>query len=392
MPDDGNAADQIDGDMTSHMIDLLRVAAHMQGPIVDILDKLESELTDDIETAGGRAMTPFSRDRLAKLLKQTRDTISTAYQQIDMLQMQQLGDVARASAKALLNSINGVLRVEVATVAVTADQLRAIAGKAMIDGRYPKEWWARQDEQLADRFAVQMRLGMLKGEGIDQLVRRVKGTRASGYSDGIMDVQRRQAEALVRTSVMTVAGEARKEAIENNQDIIKGVTWRSTLDSRTTAHCVSYDGLSWSLPDYKPIDHDKEWDGGPPAHWNCRSCSVPVVKSWKELSKNPPDDLPDDADTLDEAIRQKYKDKGWSDEKIDSLLDATRASMDGQVPTAQGFDGWLNGKSEESQNDLLGVEKARLWRDGKVTLQELTDQSGNPLTIAELHAKLGITD
>ena len=80
------------------------------------------------------------------------------------------------------------------------------------------------------------------------------------------------------------------------------------------------------------------------------------------------------------------------DEKIDSLLDATRASMDGQVPTAQGFDGWLNGKSEDFQNDLLGVEKARLWRDGKVTLQELTDQSGNPLTIAELHAKLGITD
>jgi len=38
---------------------------------------------------------------------------------------------------------------------------------------------------------------------------------------------------------------------------------------------------------------------------------------------------------------------------------------------------------------VLGSGRAQLWRDGKLTLEQLLDLSGNPLTLAQLRAKYG---
>lgn len=91
---------------------------------------------------------------------------------------------------------------------------------------------------------------------------------------------------------------------------------------------------------------------------NCRSTSVPVLKSWRDLG-------------IDE----------------DEIPETTRSSMDGQVPAQQNFEAWLKKQSVERQNTLLGVTVADLWRKNKITFRDLLDQSGRPLTTEELRAK-----
>jgi hypothetical protein len=124
--------------------------------------------------------------------------------------------------------------------------------------------------------------------------------------------------------------------------------------------CIAYDGQLWDLQGGPIGSTELPFNGGPPRHWNCRSVLVPITKSWKEL-----------------GIKAKDASSGG------------RASMDGEVAKETKFGDWLGRKSEEDQNRILGKGKAQLWRDGKISLTDLLDQRGNPLTLEELQGKYG---
>lgn len=66
---------------------------------------------------------------------------------------------------------------------------------------------------------------------------------------------------------------------------------------------------------------------------------------------------------------------------------STRASMDGQVAADLTFADFLAGKGNAFKNEVQGKGEADLWRAGKMTLQQLLDQRGNPLTLERLRAK-----
>lgn len=65
----------------------------------------------------------------------------------------------------------------------------------------------------------------------------------------------------------------------------------------------------------------------------------------------------------------------------------TRASIDGEVAADLTFDDFLKGKPKAFADEMLGKGKAELWRDGKITLQQLLDQRGNPLTLTQLRQR-----
>jgi hypothetical protein len=88
---------------------------------------------------------------------------------------------------------------------------------------------------------------------------------------------------------------------------------------------------------------------------NCRSVTIPVLKSFAEMGI----DLPE-------------------------LSPSTRASMDGQVAAGFTFEEFLEKKGKAFQDRQLGPGRAQLWREGKITLTQLLDQRGNALTLAEL--------
>jgi SPP1 gp7 family putative phage head morphogenesis protein len=94
---------------------------------------------------------------------------------------------------------------------------------------------------------------------------------------------------------------------------------------------------------------------------NCRSTLIPWLYSWKELG------LP-----------------------FDEIPESTRASMDGQVPAKMNMDDWLKTKDDSFGEELLGKTRYHLWKDGKITLSQLTDQAGRELTVEELREKYGV--
>jgi hypothetical protein len=141
--------------------------------------------------------------------------------------------------------------------------------------------------------------------------------------------------------------------------MIKGIQWVSTLDTRTTLDCAARDGLLYTVDGHEPIDHDLPWGGGAGnLHWGCRSTSAPVLKTFRELGID-----------------------------VDEVPKSTRSSLDGQVAQDTTFEGWLGRQSVERQNENLGVGRAEMWRDGKVSFRDLIDGNGRELTLAELRER-----
>jgi hypothetical protein len=141
---------------------------------------------------------------------------------------------------------------------------------------------------------------------------------------------------------------------KENEEIYKGYRQISTLDTLTSVICISYSGAEWDL-NLKPINGAPAYNGGCPRHPNCRSVVVAITKTFRELGVN-----------------------------IDEIKKTTRASDEGQIAASTTFDQFLARKSQKQQDEMLGKGKAQLWRDGKITLRDLLDQSGRPLTLEEL--------
>jgi SPP1 gp7 family putative phage head morphogenesis protein len=350
-------------DITAHAVDLTRVEAGLQARVLRMLKKLERDLVAQLASVDPTepVRNAYKLKRLKKLLKQTKETIRTAYGRISHQMTAEAKALAEVESEFLLSTLQKHIAVEVSTVALAPEVLKAIATDMLIDGAPTREWWSRQAGDLQFRFQNAMRQGMAEGEGISKLAQRVRGTKAGGYTDGLMVTSRRHAEMLVRGTVMTVTNRAKEATWAANSHLVKAVVWVATLDRRTTLQCQVRDGLQYTVQEHDPIGHSVPWSHGPGSlHYGCRSSSAPVVVSW--------DELPDEA-------------------KAD-YPEGSRASMDGQVPETMTYERWLKTKPAAFQDEMLGKTRAKLWRQGKVSYRNLLDQNGRPLTVAELRDKV----
>ena len=199
-------------------------------------------------------------------------------------------------------------------------------------------------------FTNAVQQAFVQGQGIDDVVRTLFGTRALQYTDGLVDGTRRQVRTQVRTALNHFSSVSRELTYKQNRDLIKGVQWVSTLDGRTTLICINLDGK---------VDYEdgsvKELNGQrPPAHYNCRSTTVPVIKSLKEL--------------------------GLSDKEFSP---STRASMNGQVPETKKYKDWFKEQPDSFQRQVLGKGKFDLYKKGDMPLDKFTD-NGKTLTLKQL--------
>lgn len=337
----------------SHAIDTTRYSNNVVRRIIALLNRADADLFAQLIVALERVpQSGASVERLDALLASVRELNAKAYE-------------------ALRNELNGDLRAFVeyeseyqlqlfqATVptpvqarfevaAVSAEQAYAAAMARPMQGRLMREWAASIEADRMTRIRDAIRIGYVEGETVDQVLRRIRGTRARAYEDGIIEIDRRNAQAVVRTVIAHTGAVAREQVYQANADLIKGERWTSTLDSRTTPVCRARDGKIYAVGQ------------GPktPAHWNCRSVRVPVLKSWRDLGI--------DADELDAG---------------------TRASMDGQVPAETTYQQWLKGKPASLQDDILGPTRGRLFREGGITLDRFVDRAGKEYTLDELRER-----
>jgi hypothetical protein len=246
---------------------------------------------------------------------------------------------------------------------ISWEQVYAAALSRPFQGRLLKDWAANLEQSRLALIRNTVRTGFVEGQTTSEIIQRLRGTKALKYADGLFARPRHELAAVVQTALSHTSQTARQAMVDGNGDLVKALRWISTLDSRTSPMCRIRDGLQYT-PDkeHKPIGHHVPWGGGPGRlHFNCRSVSVPVLKSWRELGIN-----------------------------VDEMPAGTRASMDGQVPADLAYKEWFGKQDASRQEDILGPARYRLWQAGKLSLDAFYTDKGRWLTLAELERRIGV--
>ena len=333
-------------------VNQLRVAAGVKRDVFALLKKLEGKLVQEVAKA---ELTEFKETRFKNMLNAVRDVTGNTYKDVATVAQTAVERVAVAAVEATATTVEATIGINLLGEAVGTSWVADVVATSLTQGATNAAWWGKQAADLVFKFEQAVRLGMVANETTDQIISRLRGDDTVA---GVLFQSRANAAALVQTSIAEGANAARLEMYRRNADILAGVQQISTLDDRTTDICMAYDGATWDLNGEPLGDTDLPFAEGPPRHWNCRSTLVPIVKSSEELG---------------------------TDVQVD---EGARASMDGEVADKTTFSDWLEGKSKAQQDDILGAGRADLWRDGKITLRELLDQSGRPLTLEQLEAQV----
>lgn len=149
----------------------------------------------------------------------------------------------------------------------------------------------------------------------------------------------RAAAAMVESSVNSVRSTAHLAAFNANDSDVKALEWFGILDVKICANCAMRAGKLYTL-DLEPIDHQVPIVGPPPLHPFCRCMFIPM-----------PDATP----------RKNER-----------------------------FDKWLERQPLQRQEELLGVGRVQLWKEGRITLYDLIGQKGLIMSLSELKLKLGV--
>lgn len=193
-----------------------------------------------------------------------------------------------------------------------------------------------------------IRQGYSQGQSMDDMIRALRGTKANGFRDGLLAVNRRHAEAIVRTATQHVAETVKAEVYAANDDLIIGYQWVSTLDNRTSLQCRSLDGKKFRNTDkIKPK---------PPAHINCRSTTVP----W----------LSEEFDFLDEGATRAARGESGKTSSVDADLT---------------YYEWLKRQPADFQREVLGETRHKLFSKGGMNAKEFgrlnLNRAFQPLTV-----------
>jgi SPP1 gp7 family putative phage head morphogenesis protein len=334
---------------TQHAMDTARYSNGVVKRLIALLNRVDADLFRAlIEALERLPASQFTVERLDALLQSARELNARAYAALRSGLEVEMRDLAGYEADHQAQLFAATLPAEVSFARINVEQTYSAALARPMQGRLMREWAASIEADKMTRIRDALRIGYVEGQTIDQMVRRIRGTRARGYEDGIIEIDRRNAQAVVRTATQHVASVTRNRFYQANTDLIKGERYTATIDGRTTLRCASLDGKLFKLGE-GPM---------PPIHWNCRSVRTPVLKSWRDLGIDA-DDLPA----------------------------STRASMDGQIPEDTTFGEWLRGKPAAFQDDYLGPTKGKLFRDGKLPIDRFVSRNGDELTIRQLRER-----
>jgi len=331
-----------------HSFDGIRYQNQVVYKVIALLNRTDKDLFVQLTAALQHLpVSQFTVERLDSLLASVRQINATAYQKIRHELQTELADLVAYEQGYQHQLFQNTLPVtfEVATVPVA--QVVSSAMARPFQGRLLSEWMAGLEAEKAAKIRDAIRIGYVEGQTIQEMVQRIRGTKARQYQDGILEITRRNAETIVRTAVSHTANHTRQKFAEANDDLVKGVKWLSTLDGKTSDVCISRDSKVY------PVDSGPR----PPAHFNCRSTTTFVLKSFRELNID-----------------------------LKELPEGSRSSMDGQVPASMTYNEWLKGKDSTFQDKVLGPTRAKLFREG-MPVDRFVNKAGDRLTLDELRKR-----
>lgn len=333
--------------LVRHQIGLTRLGASTAADLIDSLNTYDKRIITILRTLDAST----SRTRMDKALREIRKINIDAYLRIEREMTRAFKKLAKAEVdynlKATTDAMPKEARDQVKLKKPKVKVLNSMVTKQPMNGALLEEHVNGMEVGRYNRIRDLIRREIQKG-GTNTavstaIVQGIVGTAPTRFKDGLLDYSRRSLEQVTRTLTNGVANLARGEFTKQNDDIFDGEQWVSVLDNKTSAICQALDGTVF------PLGEGPQ----PPAHPNCRSERVPVVKDWKKMG-------------------------------LDDLGPGTRESMNGEVPETQTYTEWLRDQPNHVQDDILGPSRGALFREHRISLDRFVDDSGRRWTLDEL--------
>lgn len=344
----------------AHALYLSRYSTGIAKKMVRLLNDSDKELSARLlvalEDADADSLTV---QRLNTLLRDVRKFNSLSIEHVFSALGDELRDYASYEAQyqydLLSHLLPDIVTERYPLTGLSPHQVYAAAMARPFQGKLLSEWSDNIADDRMTRINNAVRLGYLNGDTTEQIVRKIRGSRARQYKDGVIESGRRNVMAVVKTAVGHVAAVARDDFASANDSVIKGKRWVSTLDLRTTPGCIIRDGREYTVNN-KPVGHHIPWLQGPGRlHFCCRSVYTFITKTFREMGID-----------------------------IDEIPESTRASMDGPVPANTTYVEWIQRQSPERQKTVLGATRARLLQDGDMKPDEFFTDRGEWMTLEQL--------
>jgi SPP1 gp7 family putative phage head morphogenesis protein len=138
-----------------------------------------------------------------------------------------------------------------------------------------------------------------------------------------------RATLIARTEMLRAWRESSRRTYEANQDVVAGWIWHAEHGPNTCASCLAMDGTIHTV--------DERLDDHP----NGRCAMMPLTRSWNELGFKGVEEV--------------------------------------GPPAREDSEDWLRSQPEAVQEKILGRAAAALWRSGKISLSDFSEQVDDPV-------------
>ena len=322
-----------------------RIEAQLAHAVPDVAALIARRMTAISQRGFDRG--PTTTRRLLALQASLGGLLDDAYKDSYQAIKSELTDLAKAEGAFQVGVVTSEAPIRVNMVMPSTALLSSIVTSRPFDGKLLREWYAQLKDKQKKGVKRALNLGLIEGDDVEAMTRRIIGTRANFYRDGVLDAPRHEARMVVRTAVNHVSTHARQTVFEANQNVIRGIKIVATLDNRTTPICRFQDGRVYPV------------DGGPrpPFHPNCRTTITVVLKSWRDMGVN-----------------------------AREMPTGARAAMGGEVPADVTYTDFFPRQSRAFQREVLGKTRYVLYRTGKLgsDVNRFSDQHGRLYKLDEL--------
>jgi SPP1 gp7 family putative phage head morphogenesis protein len=328
-----------------------RIAPSLESVFDQVIAETRADLSKirRVQIRQGSFDSKRIRTLTSSLIRKQKELFKRGYRAAMRRAGKELKKLAITEAEWVRQAIRASMPISIDFATPAIGTLEALVTQKPAHGKLLAEWFSDLSDSARRRIGATTRAGIAQGHGVDKIVRAIEG------KNGI-PVDRRHLRSAVRTLATDISSRAKEEAYKKS-NVVRAVRWVSTLDARTTDICAGLDGKEFHV----------EKGPRPPAHHQCRSTTTPVLKSWKAL-----------------GIKAKELKPG-----VRAQMPGTR----GKTFANENYGDFLTRQPRAFQNDVLGPQRAELFRSGKVKIDEFVDYSKFPprsFTISELRRRSGL--
>lgn len=310
--------------------------------IFTVIDGHEVRVTDIIK-ANKAKMTAALKEEIDKEIKKTFAEVYNVHSR-SLLDL--VTDQVSYTYQNIDNAISKIWQTSKPTRRIAED---IVLAKPLYGNVTLAQGWSNLGLAEKKRIELAIRKGI--AEGLDE-----KALALAIRKGNVFSITRSQSIGLARTAMTSVYAQADHEVYKANRDALRGWQYVAVLDSRTTPLCAHRDGTIYPIDDTEHL---------PPAHWHCRSTTIPVVKNYADFQK------------LEGAAQVRRR-------NLEGLSEKQIAYYDGQTPLKESYNDWLYRQPIDVQLKHLGDQnKLEMFQQGQLTVDKFT-VDGRALGIKEL--------